>query len=312
MQVIVYLPEYQNGPSSPAGRATSAFSEGLTKLGIEHSVRKTNEFKGEIVDIAIVNGWTKKMLGGIPGLPKEGRVNRNTVIAAQKAAGKPAWCIERGFLGNRDDWSSLSVGGFAWSGNFRAEGMPSDRWDAMGIELKPWRTGGNYILLCAQVPWDAQVDDGNHIEWLEKTVREIRSHTDRSIKFRPHPKAYRRGDPYGGLSAEFREMADCGNLSKVPHTTFEYDLEDAHAVVCFNSNVAILATVAGVTVFTGAPCLADPIAVRLDGSDLSVLFGHIGDFPMQAGREQWAHDLAYKQWHIDDFKVGTPWLHLTR
>ena len=76
--------------------------------------------------------------------------------------------------------------------------MPPDRWVRLGIELHPWRkpTKDGYVLLCAQVPWDTQVQDGNHLAWIEETVREIKKHTDRSIVFRGHPKAWRRNNPY--------------------------------------------------------------------------------------------------------------------
>ncbi len=295
MKVILYVPDYDKGKS--CGRnATLALSQGLESLGVDHDVRKTRDFCGEIADVAIVNGWTKKML--------DGKTNRNTVIAAQDAAGKPAWCLERGFIGDREMWSSLAIGGFcANGGDFRAEGMPPGRSDPLGIDLEPW-CHGRYILLCAQVPWDAQVDDGNHIDWLEETAREIRKHTDRRIQFRQHPKAYRRGMPYKDLSAEFLEIVNHYRLDCPPDTDFEDELRGgAHAVVCFNSNVATLATVAGVPVFTGGDSLADPIACR----DLSLI-----DDPPMPDREQWAYDLSYKQWHLEEFREAKPWLHLTR
>lgn len=307
-----------------------ALSEGLTKLGVDHSVRKTKYFErdgSEVADIAIVNGWLKKFIS------ERGQKNRTQVIEAQAAAGKPAWCIERAFLLDREEWSSLSIGGFStkgdvggfrqpdgtWSGDYRAEGMPSDRWDKLGIELKPWRqhNKNGHILLCAQVPWDAQVDGGNHIEWLEKTAREIRKHTDRPIRFRPHPKAYRRPLPYGDLTYGFLGLVGVPHvigpglsINNPPTTTFEEDLAGAHAVVCFNSNVATLATVAGVPVFTGAPCLADPIACR----ELNLIDSiNTTEGPcLLAARQQWANDIAYKQWNLDEFKEAKPWLHLLR
>lgn len=299
MRVIIYTPDY-GSRSSCGSKATRALSDGMNDLGVEHSLRRTRDFTGDIADIAIVNGWTKKSIS------LHGQRNRNAVIEAQAKAGKPAWCLERGFLLDREEWSALSIGGFCAGGDFRAEGMPSDRWDAMGIELQPWRTGGEYVLFCAQVPWDAQVDDGNHLEWLKKTVREIRANTDRPIVFRPHPKAYRRGEPYLDLPPEFLDLCTVTDLDKPPITTFEEDLEGAHAVVCYNSNVAVLATIAGVPVFTGAPCLADPIA----SPDLGLI-----DFPCVCDpdvRNQWAWDLAWHQWNLSEFREAKPYLHLIR
>jgi hypothetical protein len=314
MRVILYLPDGRANRTTSGDLATQALSVGLNKLGVDHTVTRPNRFDGEIADVAIVNGWHKDMLdrGGI-------KQNRNRVIEAQAAAGKPAWCIERGFIGDRKKNSAMSIDGFCSNGgDFRAEGMPSDRWDALGIELKPWRSGGDYILLCAQVPWDAQVQDGNHIQWLEDTADEIRKHTERPIRFRPHPKAYRRGRPYSELTNVFskRLTADertdyrqlVADLDTPPPTTFEEDLAGAHAVVCYNSNVATLSVIAGVPVFTGAPCLADPIACR----DLSIIDDPRLSIHLTDMRQQWANDLAYKQWNIEDFREGRPWLHLTR
>ncbi len=299
MRVILWLPDYTR-KDSVSYITTVAFSEGLTKLGIEHTVRHPRGFAEdpEIADVCVVNGWIKAFIEG------RGHTNRNDIIRAQLAAGKPPWCIERGFVLSREEWSGISIGGFCSNGgDFRAKDMPPARWEKLGVPLLPWRADGDYVLLTAQVPWDAQVQDHDHLEWLEGAVRAIQAATDRPILFRGHPRAWRHGDPYGRLSTELREAVSHAALNKSPPTKIAVDLEGAYAVCCYNSNVATLATVAGVPVFTGAPCLADPIANR----DWALL-----DDPPHPDRAQWAADLAYHQWHIDEFKEGLPWLHLTR
>ncbi len=313
MKVLLYGPDY-NRKHEVGWLTTYALSEGLTKLGVEHSVRWTGDWEKdgkEIADICIVNGWWKKFIDGRP------RTNRNVIIKAQEAAGKPAWCIERGFLLDREKWSGFSINGFCSNGgDFRAQGMPPDRWIRVGIELQPWRkpTADGYVLLCAQVPWDTQVQDGNHLAWLEETVREIKKHTDRPIVFRGHPKAWRRTNPYSVISKETWALMEYrGTQAKPPSTTFEEDLEGAHCVVCYNSNVAVLCVVAGVPVFTGAACLADPIAVRCK-RDCCTMFDMIDDppVPTEEARRQWACDIAYKQWEMEEWRQGLPWLHLSR
>ena len=325
MRVILYQPDFTR-PGTIGWITTTALSEGLTTLGIKHSVRRCRNWEkdgSEIADVCVLNGWWKKFIDGRPA------TNRNVIIKAQEAAGKPAWCIERGFLLDRDkDWSALSIGGFCtggslggarqedgtWSGEFRAVGMPPDRWIRMGLELKPWRTGGEYILLCAQVPWDSQVQRSDHVEWLAQTIQEIRKHTDRPIVFRGHPKAWRQANPYHALSKPVLKMVKHSNLACAPTTTFEEDFEGAHAVVTFNSNVATLCNVAGVPVFTGAACLADPIAIRGDWTGRMFLEAlAIDPLPRVVdGREQWAYDLAYKQWTVEEFRKALPWMHLMR
>lgn len=298
MKVILYLPDF-NGPSSPAYRATENLSAGLTDLGVKHDVRLCRDFDGEIADVAIVNGWLKEMIANLP------TGNRTQVIRAQEDAGKPAWCLERGFIGNRDEWSSLAIGGFcATGGDFRDEGVPMDRWDALGVDLKPWREGGDYVLLCAQVPWDAQVDGWDHIRWLEDTAREIRRHTDIPIRFRGHPKAYRKPEPYGDLSEEFRAtVGETHQLEVPPIRAFEEDLSAAFAVVCFNSNVGTLATIEGVPVFTSSTSNVDGVACR----DLSQIEDH--PRPSRAG---WCARMGYRQWNMAEFRQALPWRHLTK
>lgn len=299
MRVRLYEPDFI-GMHSCAGKVTTAMSEGLTKLGVEHEVLHPAAWDREVVDVAVVNGWEKKLLD------KNGGRTRNEIIRAQRDAGNPAWCLERAFVKDREIWSALSIGGFSAHGDFRADDMPGDRWKAFDIPLEPWRGDGDYILLCAQVPWDAQVDEGNHIKWLDNTVKFLASKTELPIVFRAHPKAYRNGnaDPYGGLSFDSKLLLRV-EVTK-PSISFESQLARAAAVVCFNSNVAVLSTIAGVPVFTGAPCMADPIARPL------------GEFPTNLApiqpktREQWAHNLAYKQWHLEEYREGLPWLHLTR
>jgi len=313
---ILFLPDYCP-TGGPADIATRALSAALNEMGVEHRLREAKTWDGTLGSIAVVNGWTKKLLDRV------GAPTRNDVIKAHRAAGRDVLCIERGYLGDRREWHGISWNGFCSNGgNFRTDGVSPDRWirlkDRIGVEFQhrgTCPTRQSPILLCGQVPWDAQVDNGNHIQWLEETIGQIAMNTDRPIQFRPHPKAYRRHDPYGELSRDFRRR--CGNpaLGVDPHTSFEMDLATCAALVCFNSNVATLGIMAGVPVFTASDSNADPIAFRLDKGDASAL-----DNPpcpcmerrasRETQRERWAWELAYKQWHTDE--MGAAWLHLTR
>ena len=71
----------------------------------------------------------------------------------------------------------------------------------------------------------------------------------------------------------------------------------AWAVVNWNSNPGVVAALNGVPVFTGPTSLAKPIA-NLD-------FDMI-ERPSMPPREQWANDLAYTEWTVDEITNGEP------
>lgn len=309
--IHVYKPDWL-GMDSCAGRATAALCEYFTTAGIEHTLTHPRDWNGHTFgDLAIVNGWEKKLLDGF-------RVTtRNQIVRAYREKGLPVLCIERGFLGDRCAWHGFSINGFAGSdpvGEFRIPAAPGpDRWEkvaeATGVRLRQVeRPEDGYILLCAQVPWDAQVDQGNHLAWLEQAAERIAALTDREIRFRPHPKAYRRRDPYGGLSARFCELTRMKRAPTGPvPATFEDDLSGAWAVCCWNSNVAVLCNTIGVPVFTDAPCLADPLA-RRDWESMAARKSVAGPGP--EAQAAWAHQMAYRQWHTDEFRSGEAWRHI--
>ena len=66
------------------------------------------------------------------------------------------------------------------------------RWEKikkdLNIELKPWRLGGGqYILICCQRDGGWSMQGMRVINWLEHTIRSIRTITNRPIRIRFHP-----------------------------------------------------------------------------------------------------------------------------
>lgn len=237
----------------------------------------------ELSDLAVVFGVYKKHV------PMS--YARGAVIEAQRKAGKDVLIIETGYI-NRgaglEHHYALGLNGLNGRADFRNSGMPRDRADLLGVELKPWKEGGDYVLLCGQVPWDASVDFTDHVAWLYESVKQIRGHTKRHIVFRPHPLA------------KLPQIDGCG-YSLGP-------LRDAlvHAWCCvtFNSNTGVDAALAGVPVFAfDKGSMAWPVAA----SDLYDI-----ETPIRADRQQWLSDLAYAQWTPAEMAAGLPWEHLFR
>lgn len=156
------------------------------------------------------------------------------------------------------------------------------RFEALGIEIKPWQTGGEHIVVCPQSDQfmrDLAEYSGN---WSEDVVSELKQLTQRPVRVR----AWNRDK--GALAATLHE-----------------DLAGAHCLVTWSSAAAISAILAGVPAIVLAPdCAARPMA----GTSLT----QIGSPPRPDGRETWAGVLADNQWTLSEIADGTAWKGLQR
>lgn len=139
--------------------------------------------------------------------------------------------------------------------------FPSDRWDKLGIVLKPWRRGSK-IIVCP--PSQHQIEWFGLETWLEDTLGQIDSDREVVVKTK-----------------------SSGPL----------DLACAHILVTFASNAAVDAVVGGVPVISLGPCAANQVSGRL--SDINE--------PLYPDREQWAANLAYGQFTLEEMRDGTAW-----
>lgn len=193
--------------------------------------------------------------------------------------GKPRLILEAGYINGqsgdyvKDRLRFVSVG---WNGLHGCADpgpldCPPDRWDAIGVKLRPWRTDGNYILICDQHPGDS-VSPGNRKWWVEALPKD----EGMSTIYRPHP-----------LMAN-----DMGPLSQ--------SLRDAAMCLTWSSTAALEAV-----------CLGVPTVTMNRGSMAWDVTSHrVSDPPYLGEREQWAYNLAYRQWTHDELKDGTAWRHI--
>ena len=259
-------------------RVIRAFYEGCPESN-ERNILSVQDYQPS--DIAVVFGVRKK---AVPFSQHRGRV-----FDEQEAASKTTVVLETGYLkrgSGEDDYYAAGIGGLNGRAWFRNHRCKPDRWEKLGIELRPWRTAGVHIVLCGQVPWDASVDFTDHVAWLKAAVGRIRYHTQRPIVFRPHPKA--KIPPIAGCEYSTKPLAD--------------DLVNAWAVVTFNSNAGVDAAVAGIPVFV------DDVGSMASGVANKNLV-YLED-PGTPEREQWAYNLAFCQWTPAEMRESMAWAHL--
>lgn len=149
---------------------------------------------------------------------------------------------------------------------------PADRIADLGVELKPWRTGGRDIIVCP--PTDYFMQAHGCADWLDQTLTQLRGLTDRPITVRMKPQQGEQAKP-------------------LPEA-----LERAHALVTHSSNVAIEAACLGTPVFVDAASAAAPVGL----TDLSMI-----EAPVYPDRDQWLAHLAYNQFSFEEIGDGRAW-----
>jgi hypothetical protein len=205
-------------------------------------------------------------------------------------------CLDIGYIKNfRNDlnnlnaYSTIGYDNFKGLGTYYNEWHTSSRWDSFNIELKPWRTNGEHILIIGQPQgWSTKHLDIQ--QWYKDIVAEIRKHTGRPIFFRQHP-----------LERTFPKIKDVRFISFV-----EKDLEqwfnNCWAVVTKTSSAGISALINGIPVICNDSLMP---GYNLAEKNIANI-----ENPATPKREQFFYDLAYTQWNISEISGGEPWEHL--
>lgn len=222
----------------------------------------------------------------------------DAILRDQRARGTPVVVVDMGYVKRGNTiaarqqphavYWSVGLNGLNGHADSLTGPMPGDRWRALGVSLQSWRTEGTHVLVCGQRPFDAAIPRIDPSVWARETVTLLQSLTQRPIVFRPHPE-------------------DAGHR-RIPHVTYSVhphlvdDLRNCHAVVAYNSNSLVEAVIAGIPAFALG-----------EGSMVEAVSEHILDQieqPSFPDRQQWAHDLAYRQYTWPEFASGLAWRNL--
>lgn len=208
----------------------------------------------------------------------------------QKHQGRRLLMVESAFV-LRGDYYQIGWGGYAGNADFCNEGVPSDRWDAMGVPVQPWqKRNKGPIVVCGQLGRDTQVQDTDHYKWCRDTVRKLQQMGE-TVIFRPHP---REKDP--SVYRIPKSIHHTGKFAEV--------LKEAKCVVIYNSTSGVDALIAGVPVIASHPsAISYPIAQH-ELTDVKAL-----KYP---DRTQFFAGLGYAQWTPAEMRAGLPWKHLNR
>lgn len=204
----------------------------------------------------------------------------------QKAGYKgPMLIVERGYIGNRMEWTSLG-----WDG-LNGHARHNEVWDTHRFKrnfshlLKPWQTGkrGGYALIMGQVIGDMSLSNVDILPWYSDIAVKLWNE-GWDVKFRPHPESDRRGHDRPKLP--FAQVVE-GSLGEA--------LSGAGLVVAWNSNSLVDAVLAGVPIYAGD---RGSMVFELSSRDFR---------PIYPDREAVLNHIACVQWSLTELSTGKAW-----
>lgn len=273
---------------SRSRQVCSAMLEGIQRTGDKARIVSAAQYRGPNADVGLFYGMWGALAQALKDYP---------------GAGKKAVYVDLGYW-RRKDWGEgrmaghhkLIVNGRHPDGYFQKRKHTGSRLKMLGVEMQPMRrTAGGPIVICGMGPKGAGAEGYQVNQWETDAVRTLRKHTDRAIIYRPKPN-WREATPIDGC-AMIRDHVDLADLLTAV---------DAHAVVSHHSNANIEALMAGCPGFTvEGPALALSLNAATDLRCIET-----PRYPEFAERVQWAADLAFTQYNIQEMREGLAWRYL--
>jgi hypothetical protein len=230
-----------------------------------------------------------------------GRMTRNKQVWEQnRKLNRPVIVLEVGGIQRGTTWK-VGLNGINRDAYFGDKDNDRTRADNLGLVCKPWRSNGDFILVCGQhdksLQWQNMPRMSN---WFLNTYDEIRKYTERPIVFRPHPRC-RLEHIERGLKNVHRQEPHHVNGT---YDDFDMGFSNVWATVSYSSNPGTHSCINGVPAFVSTHSLAYDV-----GNDIDFLYD-IED-PLMPDRQQWLNDYAHTEYTIEEISQGTPLKHLT-
>ena len=230
-----------------------------------------------------------------------GRMTRNKQVWEQnRKLNRPVIVLEVGGIERGTTWK-VGLNGINRDAYFGDKDNDRTRADGLGLVCKPWRSNGDFILVCGQhdksLQWQNMPRMSN---WFLNTYDEIRKYTQRPIVFRPHPRC-RLEHIERGLKNVYRQEPQHVNGT---YDDFDMGFDNVWATVSYSSNPGSHSCINGVPAFVSTHSLAYDV-----GNDIDFLYDI--ENPLMPDRQQWLNDYAHTEYTIEEISHGIPLNHLT-
>jgi len=230
-----------------------------------------------------------------------GRMTHNKQVWEQnRKLNRPVIVLEVGGIERGTTWK-VGLNGINRDAYFGDKDNDRTRADGLGLVCKPWRSNGDFILVCGQhdksLQWQNMPRMSN---WFLNTYDEIRKYTQRPIVFRPHPRC-RLEHIERGLKNVYRQEPQHVNGT---YDDFDMGFDNVWATVSYSSNPGSHSCINGVPAFVSTHSLAYDV-----GNDIDFLYDI--ENPLMPDRQQWLNDYAHTEYTIEEISHGIPLNHLT-
>ena len=230
-----------------------------------------------------------------------GRMIHNKQVWEQnRKLNRPVIVLEVGGIERGTTWK-VGLNGINRDAYFGDKDNDRTRADSLGLVCKPWRSNGDFILVCGQhdksLQWQNMPRMSN---WFLNTYDEIRKYTERPIVFRPHPRC-RLEHIERGLKNVYRQEPQHVNGT---YDDFDMGFSNVWATVSYSSNPGTHSCINGVPAFVSTHSLAYDV-----GNDIDFLYDI--ENPLMPDRQQWLNDYAHTEYTIEEISQGAPLKHLT-
>jgi hypothetical protein len=228
-----------------------------------------------------------------------GRMAANKIIWERNLAqSKPTVVLEVGGIRRGTTWK-VGLNGINRDAYFGDMGNDSSRASLLSLEVKPWRTDGEYILLCGQHEKSEQWrNEPRMSRWVMETIENIQAHTDRPILFRPHPRCR-----LPAIEHQYKNVYR-QDPRQLPGTYDDFDMKfkNIYCTVSWTSNPGIHSVIEGIPAYTSSSSLAWDVSIK----SLTNL-----DNPPLPDRTQWLNDYAWTEFTVEEIASGLPLKRLT-
>lgn len=261
---------YADPKNRRSAHIATAMREGFMRSGIESGIY--TELKGIQGDIAVGYGW-----------------NQRAVFDAYKDAGKHFIYIDLGYWLRKtpelrlEGYHKLSVDHWCPGVKMR-RGCPPDRFNALYVPVRPWRSKGDHIVVAGMSAKSA-LDHGLAPEQWEQAMI-ARLSGPRPIIYRPKPS--------------WTDATQLSGAELSQNQPIEQILINAHALITHHSNAAIDSLTAGIP-FYCEKGVGSPLST-VDLEDIEN-----PKFPDDKDRLQLLHDIAYTQFNVAEMRNGECW-----
>lgn len=296
-----------SNPSKDPGKHATLlrFIDGVVAAGDAGTVDTGMSWRA--CDVAVILGWAH-----LGNKRSAHLLLRDEIVRRQRELGKRVVIADSNLFLYRDTTNPRYYLRYSYDHVFPGLGQYCDdrpdprRWQQikqhLGVDLRPWRSQGNHILLCLQRDGGWSMNNYRVPDWTFNTIQVLRQFTNRAIVLRPHPGDKSAAGYVRTIAARCRQS----NLARVTvstHRDLVSDLQNCWAMVNHNSSPAVAAVIEGIPTFVTDPEHSQ--AREVANHDLSQI-----ESPQLFDRQVWVERISQFHWSHRDLQAGDCWRHM--